>query len=882
MPANAHNPWHTHWHQRWRRDALLGFILGLGLVLIAQTGWLHPLQQWHYRSSLISLNHAPHPDILLLEIDDASLHSLGGWPLSLATFAQMLQKLNAAQPKLVANTVFFERSQTSDLAQQVQQLVDFYEASTLVNVPQQGVLQQEVEALSQQIYQLYQRLDGDQALLAAVQPKNTLQAVAFELYALNAAPAKSDLLGLDLLPANVQRQRLARHQIQAQFAETAMPPRQAAFVIPPIAALQQDAIVLAAWSPGQFDKAFALDVQPLVVQFQDDYYPTLPLLLAAQALNVAKSDIQVTLGSGVQLGDLSVNTDAHLQLRPMRYANDFNRLSFSQVLQGDFSVEAIRDKIVLIGFTASSQHLPRKVMANAPQPPVLDLAQSLSSLLQADFLSRPPWVTALEWGLVWLVMIYLSLLLPRLSPLLGAGLTLLLALLLPLLQQASVQYANIWLSSLLALLLLLSGYAVWWLSRLWLSLLRQAHMSVEGIEANRQLGLAYQGQGRLEQAFEKFSLCPLNDDMLGLLYNLALDFERKRQTKEALGVYRFMAEDAPDYRDVEQRMARLNEQKPRLNEQQRRNSLSDWLEANSELRKPMLGRYQVEKKLGKGAMGVVYLGKDAKMDRMVALKTLSLHDEFDGDALQDATRRFFREASAAGRLTHEHIVAVYDAGEEDDLAYIAMEFFKGSNLTPYTQKDNLLPLDTLFDIAIHAAEALQYAHSQGVVHRDIKPANIMYNPGNGKIKLTDFGIARITDSNKTKTGVILGTPSYMAPEQLAGKVVDGRADLFSLGVTLYQLLTGSLPFTAESMASLMFKITSEPHPRLLEKRADLSDCMQNILDTLLHKAPDQRYADGSALAYALRACRDQWIQRQYVAANPTDAQPTDTQQAAAP
>ncbi len=872
MPANFLN----HKRNRWHRDGLLGVILGLGVILIAQTGWLQPLHRLNYQQTLLSQNKTPHTDILLLTIDDSSLHSLGGHPLPPALFAQMLQTVHAAQPKLIASTVFFSRSASLDVAPQVQQLVDFYAASSLVNVARQGALQQEVQELGRQLHQLHQRVDGDKPLRAAMQAARLWQAVPFELYAREEAPAQSDLLGLDLLPASIGQQRLAKHQIQATFAQTAAPPRQAAFVMQPMKALQDEAIGFAAWSPGSFDKDFEPHLQPLIVQFQADYYPTLPLLLAAQALGVAKRDIRVTLGSGVQLGDLSINTDAHLQLRPQHYAKAFPRLSLSQILQGDFSADEIRDKIVLIGFTASSQYLPRNAIANAPQPPLLDLARSLSSLLQADFLSRPNWLVWLEWCLVILVVLYLSFILPRLGKISGLLFTAAFGVLLWLGQSVALQYAHLWLSTLLPVFLLLSGYLVWWLSRLWLNVLQQAYMSQEGVEANRQLGLAYQGQGRLEQAFEKFSHCPLNDDMLGLLYNLALDFERKGDSKEAVGVYRFMAQAVPDYRDIEQRVQRLQAQKPRLQEK-RRNNLSDWLEANSELRKPMLGRYQVEKKLGKGAMGVVYLGKDAKMDRMVALKTLSLSNEFEGDALHDATRRFFREASAAGRLTHEHIVAVYDAGEEDQLAYIAMEFFKGSNLTPYTQKDHLLPLDTLFDIAIHAAEALQYAHSQGVVHRDIKPANIMYNPGSGKIKLTDFGIARITDSNKTKTGVILGTPSFMAPEQLAGKVVDGRADLFSLGVTLYQLLTGSLPFTAESMASLMFKITSEAHPRLREKRADLTACMQHIIDTLLAKDPDQRYADGVALAYALRACRDDWIQSQYRAAN---AQPSNPQQAA--
>ena len=179
--------------------------------------------------------------------------------------------------------------------------------------------------------------------------------------------------------------------------------------------------------------------------------------------------------------------------------------------------------------------------------------------------------------------------------------------------------------------------------------------------------------------------------------------------------------------------------------------------------------------------------------------------------LDEVKERFFREAETAGRLNHPNIVTIYDAGEEHDLAYISMEFLKGKDLAPHTKADNLLPTKKVVDIIAKVAEALDYAHEQNVVHRDIKPANIMYEPETGVVKVTDFGIARITDSSKTKTGMVLGTPSYMSPEQLAGKKVDGRSDLFSLGVMLYQLSTGQLPFTGESMASLMYKIANEPH-----------------------------------------------------------------------
>ena len=183
-----------------------------------------------------------------------------------------------------------------------------------------------------------------------------------------------------------------------------------------------------------------------------------------------------------------------------------------------------------------------------------------------------------------------------------------------------------------------------------------------------------------------------------------------------------------------------------------------------------------------------------------------------------------------------------------------MEFLKGQDLAPVTRQGALLPLPKVIDIVMKSADALDYAHGENVVHRDIKPANIMYEEDTGKVTLTDFGIARITDSSKTKTGMVLGTPSYMSPEQLAGKKVDGRSDLFSLGVMLYQMCVGELPFKGDSMATLMFMIANEPHPDILTVNPDLPACVKKVVDKALAKNIDERYARGAEMVSDLRDC----------------------------
>ena len=258
-------------------------------------------------------------------------------------------------------------------------------------------------------------------------------------------------------------------------------------------------------------------------------------------------------------------------------------------------------------------------------------------------------------------------------------------------------------------------------------------------------------------------------------------------------------------------------------------------------------------------MGVVYLGRHPETRRTIAIKTMALGREFDEVQLAEVKQRFFREAEAAGRLRHPHIVTVHDAGEDQDLAYIAMEYLSGHNLTRYCHPDNMLELDEIIQIILMAASALDYAHSNNVIHRDIKPANIMYDPETRDIKLTDFGTAHIVDSGITRSGKILGTPSYMSPEQLYGRQVDGRSDLFSLGVMLYEMITGRLPFTGASLAELMANIANNPHPDLLEEQpaiADLTPALASVIDRALRKNIEDRYQSGAEMLQDLLVCAD--------------------------
>jgi serine/threonine-protein kinase len=353
-----------------------------------------------------------------------------------------------------------------------------------------------------------------------------------------------------------------------------------------------------------------------------------------------------------------------------------------------------------------------------------------------------------------------------------------------------------------------------------------------------------------------------------LLYFLGMDFERRRQNQKASAVYSHIATRDPNYRDLRTRRARVADdrparepvaEKPKARPPTPAPRVEDFSEDPFGEQRPAslgrkLGRYELERELGKGAMGVVYLGRDPNINRVVAIKAIPLADEFDEHDLEEARARFFREAEMAGRLNHPAIVTVYDAGEDHGLAYIAMEYLRGQHLSLHTDSAKLLPPKTVMTLVARTAEALHYAHRQNVVHRDIKPANIMFNAETDELKITDFGIARLTDTSRTKTGIVLGTPSFMSPEQLEGRSLDGRSDQFALGVSLYQLLTGQLPFRAESMPRLMQKIATEPHTPIRLIRPELPESIEAIITRVLAKSADHRYATCGEFAADLRAC----------------------------
>ena len=268
-----------------------------------------------------------------------------------------------------------------------------------------------------------------------------------------------------------------------------------------------------------------------------------------------------------------------------------------------------------------------------------------------------------------------------------------------------------------------------------------------------------------------------------------------------------------------------------------------------------LGRYELLSELGQGAMGVVYKARDPVLDRIVAVKTINL--TLPKDELSEYEARFYQEARAAGALNHPNIVTIYDIGRSERVAYMAMEFLEGEELRSILSSHEPLPADLALDIAAQVADGLAYAHDRHIIHRDIKPANIMLVHDGQLVKITDFGIARMRSNEvKTMTGMILGSPKYMSPEQVAGRRADYRSDLFSLGVVLYEMLTGGPPYEADSIHGIMYRIMQTTPPPPSAKNSQLPQVVDLILTKALSKAPEDRYQDAREFARDLRECRD--------------------------
>lgn len=584
----------------------------------------------------------------------------------------------------------------------------------------------------------------------------------------------------------------------------------------------------------------------LFVEYLGRAYPSLSLQTALGFMKKNLGSISVSGGGGVEMAGRVIPASGDFTMRISYAAEAFPAHSAADVLEGRSGKDAFRAKAVLIGGRDESYHTPSGHALTG-----LEItANAVDAIISDDYIVRPSWAFGFEAGVMLYFGLFASFILPRVKVRIGALIMVL--SLVPLLAGAAIAFvmAGYWFMAASPAALLVAGFLMD-LSRRYVSIGgKSAEARAESIESNKMLGLSFQSQGMLDMALEKFMKCPVEDDAAKeLLYNLGLDFERKRMFNKARSVYERILR-AGKFKDVKNRIGMLEAAAgaPSLHS----GSGEATVALSGTLTRPTLGRYEVVRELGRGAMGTVYLGRDPKINREVAIKTLR-YEGIDDAQMQEVKQRFFQEAEAAGKLSHPNIMTIYDVGEDFDVVYMAMELLDGTELSAHCQRESLLPAREALRVAAAVASALDYAHDKGVVHRDIKPANIMLLKDGG-VKVTDFGIARVVGSASTHTGMVLGTPSYMSPEQVAGEKVEGPSDLFSLGAVLYELLSGEKPFKGDSVASIMFSISSgkfTPFPKVASKAPG---CCVSIVRKLLRKDLDKRYLRGEDVAADINRC----------------------------
>lgn len=831
-------------------DWLIGVLLTLFFLFITLTGVLDfpeaiEMKAFDLRARLAAPEDR-NPDIELVVISEEDLSELGRFPWPRDILAQGIRNLSLAGARVIALNIYFPEPEESSGLKAIRILKEAYEGLGLTQ-------DSAAQAFGKKLSQSLTDLDNDATLYKAIKEAgNVVLPVYFDTLS-----SGRDTKAPEFIVKNSYK------KVKGTKEEWAVGSLRWFSKLRPL--LPSFAEVAAGIGHNNLftDDDGSIRNQVHVVGYlKDTYFPSFSVLIAKTFKGLKDEDILVSLGEEIQF-TVSPSTSIRVpvvdpQMRTLVSWNmgpgvAFHHTPFVKVFKNEIQTSLFRDKIVIIGPTAPGIGDRFVTPVSGALPGVEVVANSVANILTQSFFSRPLWIIFLELGILVLFGLFITLLLPRLKAGMGAWTTLLLFLVYGTAGTVLFFTQHVWLKVSPPMLLLVLGYILVMSKKFLLTEKTKEKVESDSVETNKMLGLSFQQQGMLDLALEKFHKLPLEEEGIkDLLYNLGLDFERKRQFSKALATYKHIIEDGKNFKDLDERVPKLKGAEATMIFKGAGPHPGDIGATLAVMdTKPTLGRYEISGELGRGAMGVVYKGEDPKIHRTVAIKTLRL-SEFEEDVAGEIKERFFREAESAGLLTHPNIVTIFDCGEEHDLAYIAMEYLDGEDLEKFTRKGSLLPLrDTLFLVA-HVADALDYAHSKSIVHRDIKPANIMRLKENKDIKVTDFGIARITTSSKTKTGLILGTPSYMSPEQVAAKKVDGRSDIFSLGVVLFEMLTGQKPFEADDLTSLMYKIAREKHssPRSLNPK--IPQVVEKIIDKAMEKDPEKRYQKAGQMAEHLR------------------------------
>jgi len=774
--------------------------------------------------------------IAIVNIDDKSLKQLGPWPWPRKLIAEMIQILKANHAKLIGLDPIFSQKEQNPGLDEIRNLhaAILQRKNTADKTGSQDWILEKLERIQKE-------MDNDKVLTSAVKKSgNIMLPVVGKFGRFDTElviPVDSFLKRNSLLPTHLNK------DVENYISVTRL--------TVPYNELSRNAHGLGHINLSP-NKGMAGMAHLPFIDYRGNLIPSMPLRLALEYSNKPPKKVTI-LKREIELDRrLIPATNGEIFIKFKGARGSFPYYSFVDILKVK-KVPAVFDgKIVLIGFTATEGGAFVNTPVDPDMPRVELTANIIEGLMNGRYLNRPETMIYIEALLILMLGLLASFFFPRLSyfprtAMIGA-------ILFALFITSVIFFVafNTWFKIIYIVLSLATLYVVLSVKEIVEREKSMVETAKDSIETNRMLGLSLQSQGMLDLAFEKFRKCPIDDTMRDLLYNLALDFERKRMVNKSINVYEYILREVKTFRDLDMRLPKLRKFAGELSLGKHKDKAQVKLVISDDLEtKPTVGRYEIIDQLGQGAMGIVYKARDPRINRLVAIKTIRFSDDFEDKQVNEVKERFFKEAELAGKLAHPSIISIHDIGEDYELTYMAMELLDGKDLDHYCRKENLLPLRKVLDIIADTADALDYAHSHGVIHRDVKPGNIMLLT-DGTIKVTDFGIAKAVSSSQTKSGIILGTPNYMSPEQINGKQLDGRSDIFSLGSVFYQMLTGSLPFGGKTITELFYQITQGKHPSPRKFNPRVIKPCEQLIDKALAKDPDQRFHKASDFAKYMR------------------------------
>lgn len=817
-----------------REDLLVGILVAAVFIFFSFNSFkiFEPLERITYgiQMRLDSPTNLVENNIAIVNIDDKSIDQLGSWPWPRHLIAEMITILKDNGAKLIALDMLYSAKEQTQGLEEVRDL-----RQAIIN---KGGLSEEETWMLDRLKETEKKLDNDKILSQAVKESGNI------ILPVEGKYGNYDTKVVLIQGSSLDRNALGLSEMKLGF-NNLEPVNQLSIPFPE---LSENTLGLGHINFPPLERMVGRS-HLLFIDYKGHIIPSMPFRLAMNYLD-KQPDQAITVGREIRLTKPIIPTPKGEIFIKFRGGNhSFPNYSFVNIWKARKVPAVFSNKIVLIGYTGEGAPT-----VNTPvdsRMPFSELrANIIEDLITGRYLRRPDIMPYIEGLLMLLLCLFASAFQPRLSPINRTGVTVGLLFMVLLIGTISFATLNIWLNTVYIILSLVIIYAVHFARDL---LAKQKQFGLrESIETNRMLGLTLQSQGLFDLAFDKFRKVPLDEAMKDVVYNLGLDYERKRMTNKAVSVYEYILQKDEHFRDLKGRIPKLRKVigSVALGGYDAKKTDRIVVSDDTEIR-PTVGRYEVLSELGQGAMGIVYRARDPKIDRLLAIKTIRFSDEFEETRLKEIKDRFYREAQISGQLSHPSIVAVYDVGEDYDLSYLVMEFLIGEDLQKYCKKENLLPLRKILYILAQTADALDYAHRHEVIHRDIKPANIMLLKKD-KIKVTDFGIAKAVSDSKTKSGIVLGTPNYMSPEQINGHDLDGRSDIFSLGVVFFELLTGQLPFGGSSLANLFYRITQVKHPSPCQFNPRIPKPVEQILDKTLGKKPDQRFQNAGELAKYLR------------------------------